>query len=150
MRFKTCINYLLTASQHEVFGLLSDRLSQYGVTPGQYGVLSYLWEKEQANPKDLARELSLENSTISGVLDRMQKKGLIDRLLDPDDRRSIQVVLTPAGRALEADVLRAVDEVNEEVLSRFDPETAETLIRCLQKIADTRAPEREEEELPKN
>ena len=146
MRFKTCINYLLTVSQHEVFQLLSERLSRYGVTPGQYGVLSYLWETGQANPRELARELSLENSTISGVLDRMQKKGLIDRLLDPGDRRSIQVVLTPAGRALEADVLKAVDEVNEEVLRGFDPETAETLIRCLQRIADARQPEGENEE----
>jgi len=135
VRFKTCINYLLTVSQHEVFQILSDQLSQFGITPGQYGVLNYLWEMKQANPKELAQELSLENSTISGVLDRMQKKGLIDRLLDPNDRRSIQVVLTPAGAALEEDVLSAVEEVNRQILSPFDPDTSETLLRCLQQIA---------------
>ena len=135
MRFKTCINYLLTVSQHEVFQLLGNKLSQFGITPGQYGVLNYLWEMHEASPKELARELSLENSTISGVLDRMQKKGLIDRLLDPSDRRSIRVILTPEGAALEGDVLKAVDEVNRQVLSRFDAETAETLLRCLQLIS---------------
>ena len=136
MRFKTCVNYLLTVSQHEVFQLLNNRLSQFGITPGQYGVLSYLWELQQATPKELARELSLENSTISGVLDRMQKKGLIDRLLDPNDRRSILVVLTPKGAELECDVLKAVDEVNRQVLDQFDSETAETLLRCLQRISE--------------
>jgi DNA-binding MarR family transcriptional regulator len=118
--------------------MLSDRLSQFGITPGQYGVLNYLWEAKQANPKDLAHELSLENSTISGVLDRMQKKGLIDRLLDPNDRRSILVVLTPEGAALEGDVLSAVDEVNRQVLGQFDSDTAETLLQCLQQIAEVR------------
>lgn len=134
MRFKTCINYLLTAAQHEVFQQLSDRLAPYGITPGQYGVLNYLWETGQASPKELAQELSLENSTISGVLDRMQKKGLINRLLDPNDRRSIRVILTPKGSALESDVLRVIDEVNAQVLSQFDPHTSETLLHCLQKI----------------
>ena len=134
MRFKTCINYLLTAAQHEVFQLLSDRLAPYGITPGQYGVLNYLWETGQANPKELAQELSLENSTISGVLDRMQKKGLINRLLDPNDRRSIRVILTPKGAALENDVLRVIDDVNAQVLSQFDSHTSETLLSCLQQI----------------
>jgi DNA-binding MarR family transcriptional regulator len=134
VRFKTCINYLLTVAQHEVFQTLNDRLSPYGITPGQYGVLNCLWENSQASPKELAQELALENSTISGVLDRMQKKGLIDRMLDPNDRRSIQVVLTPAGAALETDVLRVIDEVNAQILGQFDAQTAGTLINCLQQI----------------
>lgn len=134
MRFKTCINYLLTVSQHEVFQLLSDRLSSFGITPGQYGVLDCLWENTQCSPKELSQELRLENSTISGLLDRMQKKGLIDRVLDPNDRRSIQVVLTPEGAALETEVLKVIEDFNRQVLSQFDAKTAQTLLSCLMKI----------------
>lgn len=93
-----------------------------------------MWETTQASPKELAQALSLENSTISGVLDRMQKKGLIDRLLDSNDRRSIQVVLTPEGSELKDDVLKVIEEVNRQVLGEFDEHTAEMLISCLQKI----------------
>ncbi|MEG1578919.1 MAG: MarR family transcriptional regulator, partial [Oscillospiraceae bacterium] len=95
MEFKNCINYMLTVAQHEVFQQLATRLEVYDITPGQYGVLNYLWENGQGTPKDLAQVLVLETSTISGVLDRMQKKGLIDRQIAANDRRSIEVVLTP-------------------------------------------------------
>lgn len=136
MRFKSCINFLLTVAQSEVFLTLSNRLASYDITPGQYGILDCLWENTQASPKELAQELYLENSTISGMLDRMQKKGLIDRQLDPNDRRSIQVVLTPEGAALEKDILKIVDEVNQQVLGKFDEHTKQTLLSCLKQIGE--------------
>ena len=79
MELTQCINYLLTTSQHTVFQFLSGKLSEYDLTPSQYGVLSCLWQREFATPKQISEILCLETSTISGVLDRMQKKGLIGK-----------------------------------------------------------------------
>ena len=84
--YTRCINFLLTISQHEVFLIFSENLSEFGITPGQYGVLACLWKDETLTPKEIANILRVENSTISGVLDRMQKRGLIDRILDPKNR----------------------------------------------------------------
>ena len=81
MELTQCINYLLTTSQHTVFQFLSGKLAEYDLTPSQYGVLSCLWQREFATPKQISEILCLETSTISGVLDRMQKKGLIDRVI---------------------------------------------------------------------
>ena len=81
MEYVNCINFLLTVAQHEVFLTFSESLSKYGITPGQYGVLACLWKDETLSPKEIATILRVENSTISGVLDRMQKRGLIDRVL---------------------------------------------------------------------
>ncbi|BDE86643.1 MAG: MarR family transcriptional regulator [Clostridiales bacterium] len=136
MDIRECINYLLTTAQHQVFQLLSSKLAPYGITPGQYGVLNCLWRKEAVNPKEMAQILGLETSTISGVLDRMQKKGLIDRVVDPNDRRCVQVVITPMGAALEEPVLQIIQELNEEVLRDFSREEATTLTRCLKQIAE--------------
>ena len=80
MELTQCINYLLTIAQHSVFQFLSNQLSEYDITPSQYGVLSCLWTKEYATPKQISEILCLETSTISGVLDRMQKKGLIEQI----------------------------------------------------------------------
>jgi len=91
MEYTKCINYLLTVAQHEVFLIFSENLSQFGITPGQYGVLACLWQEESLTPKEIATILRVENSTISGVLDRMEKRGLIDRVLNPTNRRSISV-----------------------------------------------------------
>lgn len=138
MEFKKCINYLLTGAQHEVFQMMSTKLLPYDVTPGQYGVLNCLWRQEATTPKDIARILGLEMTTISGVLDRMQKKGLIERDVDPNDRRCVHVRLTEQGKALEGPVLNIVDDVNRYVWSLFSKEEAETLANCLRIIVQTK------------
>ena len=79
--------------------------------------------------------LKLENSTISGILERMEKKGLIKRMISKEDRRFIQIMLTEKGAALEEDVLAAVDEVNEEVMSVFSKEECENLKTQLRVLA---------------
>lgn len=64
----------MTTAQRRVFQAMSARLEPYDVTPVQYGVLYYLWETDIHTPREIADRLQLENSTISGVLERMEKK----------------------------------------------------------------------------
>ncbi len=131
---KDCINYLLTNAQHTVFQILKNDLKQFDITPVQYGVLKSIWEYDLHNPKDIADCLSLENSTISGVLDRMESKGLITREIDNDDRRFVKVCLTDRGRELEGSVIEVVDEVNRRVLSQFSDEEVRQIRDYLRKI----------------
>ena len=140
MELTNCINYLLTVAQHEVFMAFTARLSDFGITPGQYGVLSCLWQNETATPKEIAQILCLENSTVSGVLDRMQKRGLIDRVLDPNDRRSIRVVATDEGNALKGDVLQVIEDLNIEAMQQFQPEEWSALKDALRKIGKVSNP----------
>ncbi|MBR5468602.1 MAG: MarR family transcriptional regulator [Firmicutes bacterium] len=135
MELKECINFLLTNAQHNVFQYLSKRLTEYDVTPVQHGVLSCLMGKSYDTPKHLAESMSLETSTISGVLDRMQKKGLIDRVINKEDRREVQVRLTDKGRELEEKITVIIDEVNAEVLKSFSEEEVASLKDFLRAIA---------------
>ena len=135
MELKECINYLLTTAQHNVFQYLSIRLAKYDVTPSQYGVLSCLWGKSHATPKQIAETLCLETSTISGVLDRMQKKELIDRVINKEDRREVQVIITENGRALQEPITEIIDSVNEEVLKDFTVEEVAQIKNALRRIA---------------
>ncbi|HIY05229.1 MAG TPA: MarR family transcriptional regulator [Candidatus Anaerotignum merdipullorum] len=136
MELTQCINYLLTTAQHSVFQYLSGKLSEYDVTPSQYGVLSCLWQREFATPKQISEILCLETSTISGVLDRMQKKGLIDRVINRDDRREVRVVPTEKGKALQEPISQIIDEVNESVLRCFTEEEVTMLKNQLRVIAE--------------
>lgn len=135
MEFNECINYLLTTAQHAVFQRMSDRLAEYDITPGQYGILNCLWSRNSVNPKEIAKTLCLETSTISGVMDRMQKKGIIDRLVSKEDRRCVEVTITEKGKALEGPVLQIVDDVNREVMAGFTKEEQLLLKDCLRRIA---------------
>ena len=135
MQLEECVNYLLTTAQHSVFLKMTEKLSVFDLTPVQYAVLYCLWENDKKSPKEIAERLKLENSTISGILERMEKKGLIKRMISKEDRRFIQIMLTEKGAVLERDVLAAVDKVNEEVMSVFSKEECENLKTQLRVLA---------------
>ena len=135
MQLEECVNYLLTTAQHSVFLKMTEKLSVFDLTPVQYAVLYCLWENDKKSPKEIAERLKLEHSTISGILERMEKKGLIKRMISKEDRRFIQIMLTEKGAVLEKDVLAAVDKVNEEVMSVFSKEECENLITQLRVLA---------------
>lgn len=130
-----CINFLLTTAQHSVFQYFSGCLEEYDITPAQYGVLSCLWDVEFSTPKQIAEELCLEMSTISGVLDRMQKKGLIERAANEKDRRGIRVLVTEKGKELKNPVTQIVEDVNKRVLGMFNIDDAEKFKQTLKAVA---------------
>ena len=137
MELKECINFLLTTAQHTVFQYLSQRLAPYDITPSQYGILNCLWINDgTCLPRQIAELLCLETSTVSEILDRMQKKDLIVRVINPENRREILVMITPKGEALKAPVLKIIDEVNEEVLKDFSPKETEFIRKSLRQIAE--------------
>lgn len=136
MELTQCINYLLTTAQHTVFQYLNSKLCVHDITPSQYAVLSCLWQKRCVTPKQIAEVLCLELSTISGVLDRMQKKGLITKVVNKDDRREVRIKLTKKGKDLELPVTAIIDEVNAEVLKCFNEDEIAVLKSNLKTIAD--------------
>ena len=135
MELKECINFLLSTAQHNVFQYLSVKLSSLGITPSQYSVLSCLWGRSHATPKQLAEILGIETSPVSGLLDRLQKNGLIDRIVNSEDRREVQVIATQKGRDLEKPVTVIIDDMNKEVLKTFTQDEIDKLKSMLRIIA---------------
>ena len=137
MELKECINFLLTTSQHTVFQYLSQNLAPFDVTPSQYGVLNCLWANGgTCLPRKIAEMLCLETSTVSGILDRMQKKELIDRVINTENRREILVIITEKGEALKEPVLQVIEDVNRDVLADFSEDEAVFFKKCLRQIAE--------------
>jgi DNA-binding MarR family transcriptional regulator len=86
------------------------------------------------NPKDIATHLGVENSTISGILERMENKGLIRRMIDSSDRRFIHIELTDVSRDLEIPVRTVVTEVDKVVLAKFGDKEIGMLKDMLRRI----------------
>ncbi|MDT3845151.1 MAG: MarR family transcriptional regulator [Bacillota bacterium] len=137
MKIEECINYLLTGAQHKVFQKMKNELKEYDLTPIQYGVLKCIWQFGMTNPKEIADFHNIENSTMSGILERMESKGLIKREIDDNDRRYIKITLTETSKALEYSANKVIDKVNALALKDFSPEEAETLKNMLRRIIDT-------------
>ena len=113
---------------------MKKNLAQFDITPIQYGVLGCIWEFDMHNPKDIAAHLGVENSTISGILERMENKGLIRRMIDSTDRRYIYIELTDVSRDLEIPVRTVVTEVDRKVLEIFNEEEEAALKNALRRL----------------
>jgi MarR family transcriptional regulator, organic hydroperoxide resistance regulator len=100
-----------TGTMPEIFELieaLNKRLKQFHgktlkeaqLTPPQYMILSLLQEKDKRPFKELANLLGCTRATVTGIVDTLEKKGLVSRSPNPGDRRSMLVTLAEKGRLL--------------------------------------------------
>jgi len=77
-------------------------LTQLGITYPQYLVLMVLWEKDGQPVNDIAHRLLLETNTVTPLLQRMEKQGIVVRQKGREDKRQQIVSLTDRGRGMEA------------------------------------------------
>lgn len=73
----------------------------HGLTAPQRWALWMLYKVGPMSLKDLAANMHLDPSTVVGVVDRLEAKGLVARSRDTQDRRRVRLALTPKGKALE-------------------------------------------------
>jgi len=80
------------------------RLSSLGLTYPQYLVLLVMWEVGEATVKGLAESLRLDSATLTPLLKRMEKAGLVTRARDSVDQRVVNITLTDKAREIESSV----------------------------------------------
>ena len=115
-----CIHFLLAKALQKVNLVSKSKLSPYGVTPVQYALLRQLWRQDGQFGSILGDRLQLDSATITGIIDRLEQNGFIERRADPNDRRNKLVYLTEKGRSLELPLCEKMDAMNQEVMSDFD------------------------------
>ena len=76
-------------------------VSDSGLTPPQYAVLHLLWEQDERPFKEFADFLVCSRATITGIIDTLERKGLVERKTNPEDRRSLLATLTEEGRSMQ-------------------------------------------------
>ena len=109
-----CPYYLVTRVALQVTSALKKGLITAGVQkvrPAYLGVLMSLWQADGLKGVALGRKAGLEPSTMTGLLDRMERDGLVARNVDPHDRRAQQIRLTPYGRDVKEPVQAVVEEI---------------------------------------
>lgn len=79
-------------------------VNQVELTPAQYHTLRLLWERDSQPFKDLAAANGCTRPTMTGIVDTLEKNGLVTRQPNPDDRRSLLVTLSKKGKDLEGSV----------------------------------------------
>ncbi len=107
-----------------------------GVTGPQRLVLRTIQRRPGISAGDLADELSLHPSTLTGILRRLEQRGRIARKVDPTDRRRALFQLTEAGRALADQREGTVEEIVAALVAAVDPQALQVTARVLGDLAE--------------
>ena len=111
---KECPYYLISRVSLSVTAALKKEFAFSGVEkvkPAYLCVLMSLWQKDGLKVIELGKHAGLEPSTMTGLLDRMERDKLVTRTTDPTDRRVLRIHLTKVGRQVRDPVLSVVDRV---------------------------------------
>ena len=112
-------------------------LSGHGLTYPQYLVLLVLWEKDGQPVNDIAKRLFLETNTVTPLLQRMEKEGILTRKKGEKDARQMIVSLTRKGKELQAQLADVPFAVGNAVAcDSVNPATAPDLFRMLDDLID--------------
>jgi MarR family transcriptional regulator, transcriptional regulator for hemolysin len=109
-------------------------LVRAGGSLGSWMVMSAIAEVHGMTQAALATHAHLEGATITHHVDRLEKAGLVRRVLDPDDRRVRRLELTPAGVELHARMMTAVIQLQTVVMAGLRQDDREVMARCLDLI----------------
>lgn len=111
------------------------RTAQLPITGPQMYVLYYLNLHERCKLTQLADKFEVKPSAITVMIDRLEKPGYVRRVPDPEDRRSVLVEVTPAGKEVLVQAFRARSRVLATYLSRLDEAEIPEFVRLLEKFA---------------
>lgn len=123
---------------HDIYVLLDDgdrrTLDQFGLTISQYGLLMQLRDGPGMRLTTLSERLLLAKSTITRAVDQLEDSGLVERIVDPDDRRAQRVVLTGQGLDICNKAHTAHRASLEYRLAHLDGQTREDLDHLLTQL----------------
>ena len=112
-----------------------ERLEPFGLTPRAWGVLSTLMESGPLTQIDLATTLSIDRTAMVYLLDELEGRGLVERVRNPDDRRSFLIHLTDTGRQTQKKAARELAGQTEKLLEPLDAAERRQLVDLLAKVA---------------
>ena len=110
------------------------QLKSFGLTPCQFEVLMTLWSEDGIVLGELRKRVSRDGPTITGVVDRMEKKMLVQRKRNELDRRVVKVHLTAKGKNLKEELLRTKKQVMEKITENLSLREINSLVTLLGKM----------------
>ncbi|EID45229.1 transcriptional regulator, marR family [Parageobacillus thermoglucosidasius TNO-09.020] len=109
-------------------------LTQYPITPPQFVALQWLLEEGDLTIGELSNKMYLACSTITDLVDRMEKNGLVARIKDQHDRRVVRIHLLEEGERIIEEVIKKRQYDLAQVLRSFSNEEIVFLEKCLRKL----------------
>jgi len=131
---------LLAQASHLISGEFHRVATAQGVTVSEWRVLATLAGNQPMSIGRIAQITTMKQPTVTRVLDRMQAKGRVDRLVNEGDRRVTLVRITPAGTKVVGKLIAMARQHEQRVLEPFGAERSQTLKATLLAIIELHRP----------
>jgi MarR family transcriptional regulator, organic hydroperoxide resistance regulator len=109
-------------------------LKETGLYPGQELLMMHLWEMGCVRQADLIELLGVDPSTVTKMLQRLQRTGYVTRATDPVDRRAVLVKATETSRSLASEIEAAWTTLEQRTVMGLDAVEHSELLRLLEKV----------------
>lgn len=133
-RYRPLLQLLRTAET--IWNVSRQFFSRWDLSPSQFNILNLLrGSSEGLTQVELSRELIMHRSNVTGLIDRLEDRGLVQRKANPQDRRAWRIFLTKKGLALVHSILPEYYLMAEEVWGDFDSKKALELSQALASLS---------------
>ena len=130
MKAEDCIFFQLAKASQAGARFWLKKVSALDLTTVQGMVIRFLYDHDRLTSSELGKKADLDSATLTGVLDRLEAGGFVERRQNPEDRRSIRIHLTEKGRTTGEKVAKLMEEANAEFLRGFNA-SEEVALRSL-------------------
>jgi len=128
------VQHLLRRAHQRASSIFLSVLADAQLTPTQFFALARLHETGKLSQNRLGRLAAMDPATIQGVIRRLQERGLIERLPDPNDRRRMLLSLSPLGQETVSGLLADAKTIGGEILAPLNPEEQDQFMALLRKL----------------
>jgi DNA-binding MarR family transcriptional regulator len=122
--------------QQIAVAIFLEETGEQGITPVQFAALAVVARHPQTDQRTLARRIGFDTSTIGGVVDRLEARGLLQRNTSAQDRRVRLLTLTDAGAALLSAVVPTMLRAQQRMLAPLAPDDRPLFLRMLRQLVE--------------
>ncbi len=127
--------HLIRRCQQRHLDIYTAEVGDGGPTPRQFAVLVTIYQNPGLSQTELSERTGIDRSTIADMLNRLHRRGLIERRRPPNDARVRLLRITEAGVALLESAVSGVDRAQQRILETLPPEDRPVAMRCLRRLA---------------
>lgn len=128
------LGFLVSSARSAIWSSIEAELQPLDITAAQFVVFNSIALGKGRTIGEFCRLLGYDSGAMTRLLDRIEKKGLIRRVANPEDRRSFLLELTPESRAVFPQARRRVQAVFKRLLAGFDEKQAAILRQSLEQL----------------
>ncbi|MPN20757.1 Transcriptional regulator SlyA [bioreactor metagenome] len=129
-----CILLAKAEQKHFLYTKKALEEAQLEISPGQLVALYAPYKKDNISISELSKNVFLDNSTLTGLIDRLERVNFVKRVDVPHDRRSYQICLTDKAREVESKIMQVMRQVENKMLENCSESEVITLRSVLKRI----------------